>query len=186
MSDKGWLESVLSRDLKKVEAPAELWERVQRPAAARRSSGAIRLVWSFALGLVVIATAVLGLRGHESQAAGSAELRSGDPAQVRGWVRSNTGLDVALPGVLAPSVRLMGARIVNASVPSVEVAYRVGDHEATLLVARTSGSVATRHADLRTVNNDGKITWVMHGQEYTLQGAGPEEARVACLLCHAS
>jgi hypothetical protein len=184
-SEKSWLESALSRDLAKVEAPAELWERIQSPAPARVKTASRPLAWTAALALIVLGVAV-GLRTHESHAAGSAELRSGDPSQIRGWVQSSTGLDVELPDTLAPSVRLTGARIVNAAVPSVELAYRVGDREATLLVARDAGSAGMRHADLKTVNNDGKITWGMHGQIYTLSTAGPEDAHVACLLCHAS
>jgi hypothetical protein len=196
--NESWLESALRRDLMRVEAPAELWERVQNPPAQRRETGAKPLAWALAALLVV--AAVLGLRARESHAAGAvtADLQSGDPAQIRAWVRSSTGLDIALPDVLSQSVRLVGARVVNPTVPSVQVAYRVGDRDATLLVARTSDSGSIRHADLRTVNNDGKITWIMHGQMYTLSGAGPlsctsplpctspDDARVACLLCHVS
>jgi hypothetical protein len=185
MSEKNWLESALGRELEKVAAPAELWQRVQRPAARRRAVVG-RLAWAFVLGLAVVAAAGLGLRTHASHTAGVAELRSDDPVQIRGWVRGSTGLDVALPGVLAPAVRLTGARIVNAGVPSVEVAYRVGDREATLLVTRAAGSGDVRHADLRAVSEDGKITWAMHGQVYTLSTGGLEEARTACLLCHVS
>ena len=191
-NESDWLEPVLRRDLNRVEAPAELWERVQRPAAVRQESGVRPLAWVVAAVLFVVA-GVLGLRAHESHAAGAAvgerggtEFLSGDPAQIRGWVRSSTGLDLALPEVLEPSVQLLSARVVNPAVPAVEVSYRVGSREATLLVARSSGSAGARHADLRTVNSDGKITWVMHGQMYTLLCVNPEDARVACLLCHAS
>jgi len=192
-NESDWLEPALRRDLSKVEAPAELWERVQRPAVVGRETGSRPVAWAIAAVVFGVA-GVLGLRAHESHAAGAAvaeraggaEFLSGNPVQIRGWVRSSTGLDLALPAVLDPSIHLMGARVVNPAVPAVEVSYRVGSHEATLLVARSSGSAGARHADLRTVNNDGKITWVMHGQVYTLLCVNPEDARVACLLCHAS
>jgi hypothetical protein len=195
-SDQAWLETVLRRDLSGVEAPAELWERVQRPVELHRKTGAQAglkpLALTFAAVLFVMA-GVWGMRAHESHAAGPVlaeraglALQSGDPVQIRAWVRSNTGLDLALPEVLEPSVRLIGVKVVNAATPAVEVAYRVGDREATLLVARSSGSAGVRHADLRNVKNNGRISWVMHGQVCTLLCANPEDARLACLLCHAS
>lgn len=185
MSEQKWLESALSRELGKVEAPAELWERIQKPVAIRRETGGRPLAWVFAAVLFLVAGA-LGLRVRESHAAGPAELRSADATLIRNWVRSNTGLDLALPEVLGSSIHLEGARVVNPAAPSVEVSYQAGGREATLLVARAAGSSGIRHADLRAVSNDGKITWIMNGQVYTLSSAGPEEARVACLLCHAS
>jgi hypothetical protein len=207
-SGKTWLEPVLRRDLSGVEAPAELWERVQRRAETPRKTatgtGLKPLAWAFAAVLFVMA-GVWGMRVHESHAAGpilaersggaehavSAEraglaLQSGDPVQIRTWVRTNTGLDLALPAVLESSVQMTGVKVVNASAPAVEVTYRVGGRETTLLVARSSNSAGVRHADLRNVNYDGRISWVMRGQVYTLLCASPEDARVACLLCHAS
>lgn len=185
MSDQEWLKSALSRELTEVGAPAELRERLQAPASVRGESGGRPAAWAFAAVLIVVA-GLLGLRVRESQAAGPAELRSANATQIRNWVKSNTGLDVALPEVLGPSIRLEGARVVNPSLPSVEVSYQTGGRETTLLVARATGSTGVRHADLKNVSNDGKITWIMNGQVYALSSAGPEEARAACLLCHAS
>jgi len=191
----GWLEQVLSRDLAKVEAPPELsdrvlWDRVPAGAQVRRERVMPPLAWAFGAALLVLALA-LGVR-HESHAAGLGQLKlgqlqSGDPVQVRAWVKSSTGLDVALPDVLGSSVQLLGARVVDPSVPSVEVEYRVHNLGATLLVAKASDAAGTRHADLKTVaNRGGKITWIARGQLCTLSCPGAEEERVACLLCHAS
>lgn len=188
MSNKqAWLEQALSRDLTKVEAPPELWERVQPGAEIRREQGARPLVWAFAAALSALAL-VLGMR-HEPHAAGvavAAELQSGDPTEIRAWAKRSAGLDIALPAALEPSVQLLSARVVNPAAPAVEVSYRVRGQAATLLVARNSGPMGMRHADLRTLNNDGRISWVLHGQVYTLTCFNPEDARAACLLCHVS
>jgi hypothetical protein len=202
LDKKQWLPAILRRDLAQVEAPAELWYRVQGASAAAPRHPRRPLAWTLAVALVIVA-AVLAVRAREEPAplAASAagvvepariEFQSGDPAQIRAWLNRKAGIDVALPGVLEPSIRLLGASVVNRSEPAIQVVYMAGDREATLLVEKTSQSSAIRHADLRAEPNaSGKITWVMRGQRYTLQcfepgGFGREDARIACLLCHTS
>lgn len=59
-------------------------------------------------------------------------MRSDDPAAIRNWVKSRTGMDVPLAN--KPGITLVGARIVETSV--VEVAYQVGDRRGMLLVSK--------------------------------------------------
>jgi hypothetical protein len=205
-----WLQTVLLRELGPVEAPTELWDRVRiGPGAGPRDTRS-PMVWMLAAAVAIV-IAVLAVRARERPLpvlanASRREFQSGDPAQIRAWLNAQAGIDVALPAVLQPSVRLIGASVVNRVEPAVQVVYRVGDREASLLVEKTShpegaGAGGARHADLRADPN-GKITWVMRGQMYTLACFGPgragqpgglgqagglrhEDARVACLLCHA-
>jgi len=178
------LEELLKRDLRKVEAPVELRERVE--SALRRAGNPI--TWTFATALPLAVVAVfLGVRSHESPAANASVS---EPTQARAWVKSRTGLDLELADPLPPSVRLVSVRVVDPAAPSVEVTYQSGGRTGTLLVARASGVSTSRHADLRNVSADSKIAWVAHGQSYTLTTASPpsrpDDARAACLLCHAS
>jgi hypothetical protein len=191
-----WLQTVLHRDLGPVEAPAELWDRVRIGPAAGPRATRLPMVWTLAAAVAIV-IAVLAVRGRERALpvlanASRLEFQSGDPAQIRAWLNAHAGIDVAIPGVLQPSIRLLGASVVHRTEPAALVVYRVGDREATLLVEKTSQTGGARHADLRTEpDGGGKITWVMHGQLYALACFGPggglreEDARVACLLCHA-
>jgi hypothetical protein len=195
------LQEMLRRDLARVEAPAELWGHLQGARLAKASDTVWPRAWALAAALAIV-VAVLAVGMHEPPAplaasasgvvaAGHLEFQSGDPAQIRAWLNAQAGIDVALPVVPQPSVRLLGASVVNRVEPAVQVVYRVGNREASLLVEKTSrpegaGAGGARHADLKADSNGGKITWVMHGQMYTLECFGPEDARIACLLCHAS
>jgi len=193
-----WVETSLRRDLVQVEAPAELWDRVQGAPVAGRPSSRWPMVWALAGAVLVV---ILAARTREPSIpiesapalaeASRLEFQSGDPARVRAWANAQAGIDVALPDALPPSVRLIGASVVNRIEPAVQVAYQVGDRGATLrvekLVAKAAQGGVLRHADLRAEpNRSGKIMWVMRGQMYTLECFGPEDARVACLLCHAT
>jgi hypothetical protein len=101
-----------------------------------------------------------------------------NPAQLRAWVKANTGFDVPLRAALPPSIQLIGAR---AAEGRVEVAYRAGNSDAVLLVSRADSGVA--NVPHSRVN--GKLSsWVMAGQRFTLACDNPADLQLACKLCH--
>jgi hypothetical protein len=115
------------------------------------------------------------------------EFHSGSVAQVRDWIKTRTGLDLPLPAELSPSVRLIGAQMVDGA--TAEVKCRIGDHDATLLVSKASATLrgVAGHRFLGTESYQGTrvSSWIMRGQMYTLACAAPGDFRVECLLCHA-
>ena len=156
-----WFEPALAEHLDRVVAPDELWERIQRPRvkAARVPIGvnAARLCACAALALILLM--IPWQRG----------VRSGDAAEIRGWVRAKAGIDVPLRAYPA-GVQLIGA---NASRGSVEIAYRVSNRDGRLFIGG-------RHAA-----SSGKVfTGSIAGHTFTLECATPEDLRIACNLCH--
>ena len=124
------LEATLSRELGRVKAPAELWDRIRNRQAAQstqeRDSGSPRQwVWALAAAAAVAAMVVvtLGLRARapvtreelavRGLGGDHLDFRSGEANEVRRWVAAKTGLDVPLAGRPALPVELMGARVVN-------------------------------------------------------------------------
>lgn len=177
-----WLEFELTRELQPVGAPEGLWGRVQ---AARRSESKRGLSLRFSASLAITAafaaallfnvhrTDSLGaIAARELAGAGNLEFRSNDPAEIADWLRHEAGVDVAIPQ--STRVKLEGARVVRQGGARIgEVAYRVGDQPALLLVAQ----VGTFHAPSRHGGN----TWQQQQQVYAIAGR-----QVACVLCHAN
>jgi len=110
---------ILERSLGRVEAPAELWDRVLEGRTTRRRSSA---PWMLALACAAAAVA---------WAVYAPAVKSEDPAVVREWVKARTGMD--LPLGASARVRVTGARVVRAG--RVEVAYRAGDRVGVVLVS---------------------------------------------------
>ncbi len=170
--DDRWLEPALGRDLARVTAPAELWDRVQLPRQQKSKRPAMRLVWAVAAAGLVLA--VLGLRGSRSPL----ELRSTSPAEIQAWVKANSGLDLAIAAQPAASVQLLGAHIIPGANPAVEVSYRAAGYDARLVVSKDSGVSA--HAMHAIAHPE----WMINGQRYLLSCADPAGLQAACLLCH--
>ncbi len=105
-----------------------------------------------------------------------------NPAQLRAWVKANTGLDVPLRGAPPASIQLIGARNFGARSQGerVEIAYRAGNRDALLLVARANGVPDMPHSNLTGTTS----SWVMNGQRYTLACDNPADLQLACKLCH--
>ncbi len=190
-----WIEPVLARKLHRVAAPEDLWNRtLMRGADTRvcgletlspaehrdesrcrslrgRATGAV-VVWGMVAAMLVVVL-VWGVPSRRDLVISSASA-----IQIRDWVKANAGLDVPL---LADSsnVRLTGARV---SHDGVEIACRVGRHDAKLLISKNKSSV--QHAALNA--NSSTISWGMNNRLYTLACATPEDLRIACLLCHSS
>jgi hypothetical protein len=155
---KTWIESELVGGLRPVEAPGELWGRVEagRIAGCRQDCLPHNVAhtgrWVVALVTLVLSVVVWASYPR------TLGIRSSQGSLVREWVRVNAGLDVPLRGDPSP-VRLVGARVVKGG---VEIACRVGNREARLVVSKAASS---------------------HGR-YTLKCATPEDMKTACLLCH--
>ncbi|HTS78552.1 MAG TPA: hypothetical protein VMG40_20245 [Bryobacteraceae bacterium] len=115
---------ILEQSLGRVEAPAELWDRVLEGRSSRRVSAPHRRAWIAALACAAAAM-VWAMVNTPS-------LRSDDPAVVREWVKARTGMDVPL--ARSQSVRLTGARVVNSG--RIELAYRAGDRAGVVTISR--------------------------------------------------
>jgi len=158
-----WFEPVLAHQLDQVAAPEELWERVRNPGVTRKKERVHRIVNAARVGAcATILLFVWIYMGHGG-------FQSGDPGEIRAWVKARAGIDVPLRARPA-GVQLVGA---NFAKGSVEIAYRVGGRDGRLKVdGRHSASSAK------------VFTWSMDGHVYTLECATPEDLKVACNLCH--
>lgn len=189
-----WLPAELQWGLRETSAPPELWDRIcaaeQIRPAPRRQIRPV-LVWATAAVVVIVA----GLTAAYRQSAGSDRVlalralngtsgmpgfRCENPAQLRAWVRANTGLDLPLRADASRSIQLIGAQEVKNS-RGVEIAYRAGDSAAVLLVSRVNSDVRNSAHDQAS----GSVSsWVMDGQRYTLACDNPADLQLACKLCH--
>lgn len=180
------LESDLREGLRGVTAPPELWDRVQAAQVPQSRRGNRGLVWAMAV-TVVLAAVALSLVRSPDEALAIQALTDGsqriafhcqNPAQLRAWVRANTGLDVPLRAATPASIQLIGARSLGAR---VEIAYRAGNRDAVLVVSRAeAGSAHVPHS--RVTGN--VSSWVTSGQRFTLACNDAADLQLACKLCH--
>jgi hypothetical protein len=201
---KEWHEPELHRHLGPVQAPDELWDRVHGSSALLRTPAPFRTpiwkrTWTWAAAAAAVAGLAVGVRIIQSRNLSLEELavaalgrgpdqlqfRSGEAASMRAWIKSGTGLDVPMPSELSPAVHLVGATLVSAKVPTVQVSYRVGDVEVALAVSKADPAANDIHTFVRSGSSHGAkfVTWSMRGQMYTVAAA---DARVGCLLCHST
>ncbi len=176
-----WLEPELRRGLRQVSAPQELWDRVRSPRSAPYRAARVSKRFYHGLLAVAVTLAVVGLSLVHSPVRQDSHLLAfhcQNPAQLRAWVRANTGLDVPLRSTLPASIELIGARTGEGR---VEIAYTAGNRDALLLVSRAgAGSVDVPHSRV-----SGNVSsWVMDGQRYTLTAGDASELQLACQLCH--
>jgi len=166
-----WLEPMLARHLGPATAPEGLWERIVEPRPQPSGISTSRLVLAFA---AVLVAAVLLWGFHPGRATNQmVEFRSGELAEVRSWVRTNTGLEVPLHSV--PSARLIGASVLKSGEASARIVYRVDGSDLTLLVADAgSAPIPTGSA----------LSWTAQGQRYTVECDNPEGLKIGCQLCH--
>jgi len=175
------IESELSHKLHRVSAPEELWARVNEnqhsrstgiPACVDRKP-TNKLAWALVAATLTVVL-VWGLRPRRDLV-----LQSDNSAEIREWVKANAGLELPWLG-RASQLRLTGTRLMRGD---LEVACRIGDHPAKLLVAKGKSNV--RHGS-QIAPGQGTISWGMSNRVYTLACATPEDLRIACLLCHNS
>ena len=196
---KDWNEPELKRHLGPVQAPAELWDRVHdAPSVQLRPARGMTWQWATAaLATVAIVAGVTvwlnrDISGEEravralSRTPEQLQFHSTDAAELRAWVKTGTGLDVPMPPHTAASVQLVGAYVSRkGSVPTAEIAYRVGGQDATLVVSKIPMEGDGRHQFVKSGSYHGSSfqSWTMRGQMYTIASA---DARVGCLLCHSA
>jgi len=174
--DNTWVEPVLAKHLRRVEAPAELWmgvEKRERPARPSRPNWQIALVAITAMVIAGMGTILNARRtSHLS-------LESASGSEIQAWVKATTGLDVPLPNRVGQPVRLAGARLTG---KAVEVSYFVRNRPERLFIARADVHAPLEH---RLVERSSKrVSWTMGGLFYAVDCAAAEDAQVACMLCH--
>jgi len=194
-----WNEPELSRHLGPVKAPDELWDRVHGTQTVHQLRPSRGMTWQWAAAALATVAVVAGitvwqnreLSGEEravralSRTPEQLEFRSENLAEVRTWVKTGTGLDVPMPGNTSPAVRMIGARVNRAGVPTAEIAYRVGDADVSLVVSKIPLEGDGRHQFVKSGSYHGSSfqSWTMRGQMYTIASA---DAKVGCLLCHST
>ena len=199
---KEWIEEELSRHLGPVNAPVELWDRVQNPGSGRRAPRPVRMwpAWAAAATLVVVALGVTwalrvqtGSKLSNEELAVQAVLRgpdgldlhSGQASEIRAWVKAGTGIDLPEQMRSSGSVRLYGASTIRKDVPTAQLLYRVGDMDVALVVSKMGSGQDVPHSVVAMGSDKGTKyqSWLMHGQRYTVAAAN---SAVACFLCHAA
>ena len=163
------LEQVLSKHLGRVKAPPELNVSPLSPPAP--PTWRLRWLRPLPAGIAAVAAVAilfLWLRPPSS------DLRSTDPAQMTAWLKSHS-FDVPLRSDPPASIRLTAAHIKGST---AEIDYRIGGHPAVLTVSPPFSQTpdpGTYHI---------VRSHLVRGQLFTLACAVPEDARMACLLCH--
>jgi hypothetical protein len=166
------LEQDLLIGLRPVEAPAELWDRVRSGRAGfslqRGLQPPLRFV-AMAAAVVLVAAILWGFRPAYPEGAG----------QVRAWVRTNSGVDVALAA--RQGVRLVAAHTAR---ETAELAFVVDGRKGRLLISKADAP--SSHALPGSLpGNDARVySWTMSGLAFTLECASPADLRAACVLCH--
>jgi len=170
------LESVLSKHLGRETAPEELsvgrlfkLQAGFQPALSRPRTKA----WGTPALAGVAAVAVFAILFLWFRPP-SSDLHSADPAQISAWLKSRS-FDVPLRTDPPQSIRLTAAHIKGST---AEVDYRIGGHDAVLTVSPPSAQ-APDPGTYHIVRSH-----LVRGQLFTLACAFPEDARMACLLCH--
>ncbi len=193
-----WNEPELKRHLGPVQAPDELWDRVRGAQAVqlRPSRG---MTWHWAAAALATVALVAGITmsltrdlSGEERAVGALSrtpeqlhFRSTDAAELRAWVKTDTGMDVPMPAHTASSVQLIGAYVNRKGTPTAEISYRVGGENVTLVVSKIPMDGDGRHQFVKSGSYHGSSfqSWTMRGQMYTIASA---DARAGCLLCHST
>jgi hypothetical protein len=173
-----WLEPELRRGLREAAAPQDLWNRIQAPQAAPSNRSNRAMVWAMAATVILAAVGLSLVRPQAPVASRQMAFHCENPAELRAWVRANTGLDVPLQTAPPASIQLIGARNLG---ERVEIAYRAGNRDALLSVSRAdAGSANLPHGQV----SGNESSWVAEGQRFTLAAASAADLQLACKLCH--
>jgi hypothetical protein len=165
------MEQVLAKHLAPVQAPENLCvpQRSAYPQATPKKAcnfGVLAASLSAAAAIAVLF--LLWLRPPAS------DLHSADPVQVSAWLKSRS-FDVPLRNAPPSSIRLTRAQVKGSI---AEIDYLVAGREVVLTVSPPSSQPPdTPYHVVRS--------HLVRGQLYTLSCAFPQDARTACLLCHA-
>lgn|SRR5690242_6475393 len=197
-----WHEPELNRHLGPVKAPDELWDRIQGTDVisferARRPVRRVAMAWVTVAAMAVAAVAGIAtwrnrnLSSEEravralARAPEQVEFRSGDLAEIRNWVKESSGLEVPLRGLPAGNVQLIGASLTRSGAPTAEIAYRVGNMDAALVISKMAEGGDGKHAFVKSGSYHGANfqSWTMRGEMFTIAAA---DARAGCMLCHST
>jgi len=126
MSD--WIDLQLAHSLTRVQAPDELWARINAPVVRRRP---IAIRWALPAAIAACVMVLLARPVREDRV-----FTSSDPAAVAKWMAHEAGVTVPLRP--SPEVRIAGARIVRSGV--VRVSYEVDGKAGSVLIARGAGA----------------------------------------------
>jgi anti-sigma factor RsiW len=199
---KDWHEPELNRHLSPVKAPDELWDRIQGTDVisferAQRPVRRFAMAWVTVAAVAVAAVAGTALWRNRNlsseeravralaRAPEQVEFRSGDLAEIRNWVKESSGLEVPLRGLPAGNVQLIGASLTRSGAPTAEIAYRVGNMDAALVISKMAEGGDGRHAFVKSGSYHGANfqSWTMRGEMFTIAAA---DARAGCMLCHST
>ena len=204
---KEWIEPLLTQNLERVEAPPELWGRIQAPVSSLpQSTRRPAFVWVLTAAVLVVMVAAVWkfhsrydrtlsneVLAAKELARGSENIqfRSEKAGEIQAWIKGRTDLDIPLLPEPAASIRLVGASVAAwQPVPTAEVVYRVGDREEVLLVAKAdaklSGNATHRFLSSGQYQGARVSSWLMRGQLCTLACPISQNPQTACLLCHAT
>jgi hypothetical protein len=126
----------------------------------------------------------------------SLDYSTDDPADLRRWVKTSTGLEPAM-GVNRPAedgdrYQPVGARLVELNgARAVGIAYRVDSLPVTLLIARERDLKDPPHAGFFSKNITYRVegglktlSWSQGEEAYTLVSDLPHYGQQSCLICH--
>ena len=200
-------EPELSRHLGPVQAPEQLWDRVQNPRQSPLPNAPRpwfpRIAWAAAAVAVIVGGVTWSLHHKPAgpalapnetfalngfaEGSKSLDLQSSEAPQIKTWIHDGAGLDVPLPTRTAAFVQVIGAKMVRKDVPTAQISYRVRDMPVTLVVSKAPEGIDPKHTITATGSGTGRakdakyLSWTMRGLSYTVASA---DARAACLLCH--
>ena len=200
-----WIDLQLSHHMAPVTAPDALWNKVSQ-ADGFQAKVPQRETPAFALPLAATVILTLALsamwllarthpRWTDLQHLAAEQLYNSDPMQLESanadeiavWMRREAGIALRLPGGNpaggnpaggTPDVRLLGARVIRFGGSRIgAVSYRVGEHRATLLVARAGGGGGISAGS-------GPLACKGRDQVLAVACTNPSQPELACLLCH--
>ena len=190
-----WIDLQLSHHMAPVAAPDALWNKVSQADVVKKVPRRESPVFALPLVATVILTLALSAmwllaRTHprwvDLQHLAAEQLYNSDPLQLESanadeiavWMRREAGIALRLPGG-NPDVQLLGARVIRFGGSRIgAVSYRVGEHRATLLVARAAGGGGGISA------GSGPLACKGRDQVLAVACSNPSQPELACLLCH--
>ncbi|MEZ5398644.1 MAG: hypothetical protein R2729_03185 [Bryobacteraceae bacterium] len=192
-------EPILEQALRRVEAPEDLWRRVEQAVSqpprppARRAWIPVAAMAALAAGAFALAPpsaeprAVALHRGWSERGA-PLDLYSNDSREVRAFLGSRCGISLKFeaPGKTESTVKpphIEGARRLGEG--AAMVAFQVGPVPATLLV-EAGPPVANKQVAAEIAGGFHVFSWHRGKATYTLVSADAQAARAACRLCHAA
>jgi hypothetical protein len=193
--ESGRVEQRLAHSLRRVEAPAELWDRVNAAVTATDRPRMPRaVVPALAAALASVAAFALAPVNHSHSNAVSIhrawteqriplDFYTADASEAAAFAGLPVSFEAGHGGTGSPRPRIEGVRRLGAD--AVLLALRTGPMPASLLIEAAEAAerkqVAAECAEGYTV-----YTWSRGGRKYSLVAADAASARVVCRLCHAS